>query len=232
LSVEQALELGYGTPFRIGDPLVVRLHLYLQQVERGRAFVTIVRDAKASAWEFWLRCDFLLEFDDVSLAETPAEDRRRLRRRGETFLPPRLLCVWANGGAVANDGMSAQLDRLLESGESEPSVDWVELHLQIRAWESECEDAATIARNSVQESDSYRQWVSEAVSQVELDNARRQSVLSARAQRLPTESERKSAIKDAELERQLGSLILQGVREPRLQLVNCGALIRRPKWSR
>ena len=229
VSVVQALELGEGTPFRIGDPLVDWLARYLQADERGRAFVIIVRDAQLTSWDFWLRCDFLLEFDDVPLAATPQEDRRRLRRRGETFLPPRSISLWTNGSTVASGSLSAQLDGLLEEHKSESSIDWSELHLQVPAWQNECSDAATVARTSVLESDAYRNWVSEATTQVELDNARRQSVLGARVERLPTDAERISAVKESDLEFQLGALILQGVREPRLQLINCGALIRRPK---
>ncbi|MBX7133595.1 MAG: hypothetical protein K1X67_13050 [Fimbriimonadaceae bacterium] len=231
VSVTQALELGVGTPFRIGDPFVDWLQNYLLTDERGRAFVAIVGDAKAMAWEFWLRCDFQLEFNEASLSATPESDRRRLRRRGESFLPPRLFSVWANGSAVAIDSSAAELDMLLECKQAERRVDWSELHRQLPAWETECAAAAAVGRTSVRESDLYKECISAAVSQVELDNVRRQSVLRARAERLPTESERSSAINDFELERQLGQLILDGVKDPKLQLVNCGALIRRPTWN-
>ena len=103
------------TPLRIGDPLVDWLREYLLADERGRAFALTVTDEAAVAWDFWLRLDYLVEFDEHALKHVPAHDRRRLRRRGQGFLAPRMFGLWANPDLVAGPGLSQHLDSLLQA---------------------------------------------------------------------------------------------------------------------
>jgi hypothetical protein len=218
------------TPLRVGDPLVDWLREYLLSDERGRAFACTVDDESVVAWDLWLRLDYLVEFGEHALAQVPACDRRRLRRRGHGFLAPRMFGLWANPDFVADPGLGQHLDSLLEirSGTSGLPVAWREVRGEIQGWSTECSAAERTGRAWVAASEEVRLAVASGVTAAAADLSRREGVLSARAARLPSLEERTAARNDLDRERMLGRSILQGVAEPSISLVSCGALIRRP----
>jgi ATP-dependent helicase HepA len=218
------------TPLRVGDPLVGWLRDYLLADERGRAFALTVDDESVFTWDLWLRLDYLIEFSEHSLAQVPVHERRRLRRRGQGFLAPRMFGLWANADFVANPGLTQHLDSLLEarSGTSGLTVNWLEVLAEIQGWATECSAAERTGRAWVAASEEVRFAVASGVDAAGRDVSRREGVLSARAARLPSLGERTAARNDLERERILGRSILQGVAEPSISLVSCGALIRRP----
>jgi hypothetical protein len=218
------------TPLRIGDPLVDWLRAYLLADERGRAFALTAADQSVVAWDLWLRLDYLVEFGEHALAQIPARDRRRLRRRGHAFLAPRMFGLWATADSVASPGWARHLDVLLEarSGTSGPPVDWRAVRQEIQGWAAECTAAERTGRAWVTESEEFRSAAESGVAAATADWSRREGVLSARASRLPSFGERTAAMHDLERERMLSHSILQGVAAPSISLVSCGALIRRP----
>ena len=226
LSLTEALV----TPLRVGDPLVGWLREYLLADERGRAFALTAADESVVAWDLWLRLDYLVEFGEHSLAQVPARDRRRLRRRGQGFLAPRMFGLWANPDLVAGPGLAQHLDSLLQarSGTSGPPVDWRAVRDEIQGWATECSAAERTGRAWVAASEEFRSAVASGVTAAAADLSRREGVLSARAARLPSLDERTAARHDLEQEQMLGHSILQGVATPSISLVSCGALIRRP----
>jgi hypothetical protein len=122
------------------------------------------------------------------------------------------------------------LDSLLKarSGDSGPPVDWRAVRDEIQGWGTECSGAERTGRAWVAASEEVRLAVASGVAAAAADLSRREGVLSARAARLPSLEERTAARHDLERERMLGRSILQGVAEPNITLVSCGALIRRP----
>jgi hypothetical protein len=218
------------TPLRVGDPLVGWLREYLLADERGRAFALTVSDESVVSWDLWLRLDYLVEFGEHALTEVPVRDRRRLRRRGQRFLAPRMFGLWATPDMVAGPSLAQHLDSLLEarSGTSGPLVDWRAVHDQIQGWATECSAAERTGRDWVAASEEVRSVAASGVAAAAADVSRREGVLSARAARLPSLDERTAARHDLERERMLGHSILQGVGAPSISLVSCGALIRRP----
>ena len=218
------------TPLRVGDPLVGWLREYLLADERGRAFALTASDESVVAWDLWLRLDYLVEFGEHALAQVPARDRRRLRRRGQRFLAPRMFGLWATPDLVAGPRLAQHLDSLLEarSGTSGPLVDWRAVRDEIQGWATECSAAERTGRDWVAASEEVRSAVASGVAAAAADVSRREGVLSARAARLPSLDERTAARHDLEQERMLGHSILQGVGAPSISLVSCGALIRRP----
>jgi ATP-dependent helicase HepA len=226
-----SLTASFVTPMRIGDPLVDWLHEYLLTDERGRAFALITADESVVAWDFWLRLDYLVEFGDYVLDQSPERDRRRLRRRGDAFIAPRMFELWANADSVAGADLSRHLDFLLESTSREPrqSVDWRAVHEEIRGWAVECNAAERTGRAWLVASEELRAAVESGVTAATADRSRREGILSARASRLPSSDERTAAIHDLDSERMVSRSILQGVAAPSISLVSCGALIRRPR---
>ena len=181
---------------------------YLLADERGRAFALTVADESVVAWDLWLRLDYLVEFGEHALAHIPARDRRRLRRRGQGFLAPRMFGLWANPDSVAGPGLAQHLDSLLEarSGTSGPPVDWRAVRDEIQGWATECSAAERTGRAWVAASEEFRSAVASGVTAAAADLSRREGVLSARAARLPSLDERTAARHDLEQERMLGSL--------------------------
>ena len=218
------------TPLRVGDPLVGWMREYLLADERGRAFALTVGDESVVTWDLWLRLDYLVEFGEHALTQVPAGDRQRLRRRGQGFLAPRMFGLWANPDFVAGPGLAQHLDSLLKarSGTSGLPVDWREVRGEIQGWATECSAAERTGRAWVAASEEVRLAVASGVTAAAADLSRREGVLSARAARLPSLEERTAARHDLERERVLGRPILEGVAEPSISLVSCGALIRRP----
>ena len=227
---QPSLTAAQVTPLRIGDPLVDWLRGYLLADERGRAFALIAADESVVAWDLWLRLDYLVEFGEHALAQVPARDRRRLRRRGQAFLAPRMFGLWANPDSVAGPGLARHLDSLLEarSGASGLPVDWRAVRDEIQGWATECSAAERTGRTWVAASEEFRSAAESGATAAAADRSRREGVLSARAARLPSLDERTAASHDLEQERMLGHSILQGVAAPNISLVSCGALIRRP----
>jgi hypothetical protein len=215
---------------RVGDPLVGWLREYLLADERGRAFALTADDESVVAWDLWLRLDYLIEFGEHALAQVPDRDRQRLRRRGQGFLAPRMFGLWANPDFVAGPDLAQHLDSLLEarSGTSGLPVDWREVRGEIQGWAPECSAAERTGRAWVAASEEVRLAVVSGVAAATADLSRREGVLSARAARLPSLEERTAARHELEREGMLGRSILQGVAEPSISLISCGALIRRP----
>jgi ATP-dependent helicase HepA len=228
LSARDALEIGSATPFRVGDPLVEWLEHFIQTDERGRAFVAVVPDPTVGAWELWLKCDLLLHFDRGALASRPTHDQNRLGRRGDRFLPPEIHSVWASSTSSADAGIATHLESLLTVTAGQSAVIWADVHRNVPGWNRECAEAAQNAQRALQDSEGVRSTLKVAITEVQTDNARRQRVLTARSDRLPTQAERNSALFDRDLDHQLGQTILAGVSAPAFSLINCGALLRRP----
>jgi ATP-dependent helicase HepA len=225
-----ALALGDANPFRIGDPFVDSLQRELLTDERGRSFAVISSDRFAAVWDMWLRCEFLVQFGRHVLDALPTGDHRRLRRRGHGFLGPRLVRIWASGERVADAALTEHLDRLLGSQANavRQSIPWQLVLEEIHDWQTECHVAAKFAQASLETSPEFQGAVARASGMAAADLVRRQRILEARAQRLPSVAERLAATQEQVLDRRVSSLILQGVENPEVRLVSCGALIRRP----
>jgi superfamily II DNA or RNA helicase len=220
----------YVMPLRIGDPLVDWLREYLLTDERGRAFAATAVDVSVGAWDFWVRFDYLVEFDDHALELVSERDRRRLRRRGDAFLAPCLFGLWGNADMVADPELSRHLDLLLGSATSgrREYVDWRTVHEEIRGWSVECESAERTARAWVMSSHEFHEAVEGGLKSVVADQSRREAILKARARRLPSPDEREAALRDLNHERTLSRCIRRGIAEPNVSLVSCGALLRMP----
>lgn len=225
------LENAGVAPFRIGDPLVDWLQQYLVADERGRASA-IARPKDISAPALWLHCEFLIEFDANQKDVPEGPSRRRLARRGETHLQPIRLDTWTDpSGPASRDLIEQDLDQHFDKDRDAilrgPS--WGLILEEMPAWARLCEESAATAWEEVRRSERVSQEVRTALNRADEEGARRIAILEARALRLPSGPERKSADQELRLERAAIQALRAGIQDPVIRMVACGACVLCPE---
>jgi ATP-dependent helicase HepA len=226
-------ELARGTPkvrlLRLGDPLVDWIEDYLRVDEGGRARASWRYVPGWAKPEAWFCFDFLLEFDERTLAEFNYSDRGRLARRGDAFLPPRLETVWTDGEVEAPTALREQV---LESSAEPPVADiplrgrrWAAALDVLPDWPSRCRRASERARDIVASRPEVRSWSRSAADAAGEEAARRAHVLRLWAERLPAGPERDRVMQEVAAEQVLGLTVAAGIAAPRYVLLAAGSVL-------
>jgi superfamily II DNA or RNA helicase len=214
---------------RVGDPLVDWIENYLRIDEGGQARAMWLHVPDWPDPTVWFCFDFLLEFDERMLGDLDTGTRRRMRRRGDAFLPPRMDRVWTDGVVEApGDLVNSALERSAETGVSSVALRgprWTRALDLFPNWPSLCRDAEKKANEIVTTRPEVLDW-SRSAQAAALDEAtRRQQVLELWAERLPSGHQRDRARRELEMERALGAEVTAGVSTPRCSLFAVGGAI-------
>lgn len=218
-------------PFRIGDPLVSWLQEFLLADERGRASAIVRPAAGIEAATLWLRCEFLVEFDP-GVADFNHLGGRGVARRGESHLQPLRIEMWTDGfGPAPTDIVVKYLDLPFDGKRDEVLRGrcWAPVLEQLPSWSALCRRAADSAWQQLRESEVLVRAIQEGRASAERETSRRLAILEARALRLPTEAERKAAESELGRERVASEALIQGIREPSIRMVACGACVLWPE---
>lgn len=220
------------SPFRIGDPLVDWLEDYLIADERGlaSALVRPVRDLASPA--LWLHCEFLIQFDAEQPAVADGPDRRRLSRRGAAHLQPMRLETWTDSsGSAPADLVADVLNLPFDERRDEVlrGKTWVPVLGELPSWSQLCKESAEAAWEDIRGSAERDTALRLALESAERDTVRRIAILEARALRLPSGAERRAANLELELERRTAQALADGIRNPSMRMVACGACVLWPE---
>jgi ATP-dependent helicase HepA len=216
-------------PLRIGNPLVDWLETYLRSDERGRCIALLTRSRHVSNSQLWLGFDFLLEFDDSALAGVSVFDRRRLRRRGDAFLSPRIETIWTDGASEAPPGILPLLTAPPADGSTTEQVlrgrFWQEALIHFPDWAPRCNKASSLALEILRARPAMTGAVKEAAALAAAEAARRSRVMRARALLSSDGQQREREAGDLAQEFQLAKQVDWGVRHPRTELLACVAIV-------
>ena len=212
-------------PVRIGDPLVDWLAGYLRRNERGRAIAMMTRTEHVTHAQLWIGFDYLIEFDDLAVTQVTAADRRRLRRRGDAHFVPRIETVWTDGTAEAPPEIR---DLLTGSGANSQPLRgraWQEVLPHFPDWAQRCAAATTLAAQIVRTRPSVTTATTEAATLAAAEEARRASVMRARAALYPRRHKDKRAPDLAGPAAKTAEQFQSGLRQPRSGLLACTAIV-------
>jgi hypothetical protein len=218
-------------PFRIGDPLVSWLQEYVLADERGRASAIVRPAVGIEAATLWLRSEFLIEFDARAVDALRGEGHG-IARRGETYLRPLRIGTWTDSdGTAPVDIVEGILDLPFDVKRDEVLRGrcWAPVLEQLPTWSVLCRQAVQSAWEELSASTELAAAIQAGLSNAGRDSARRLAVLEARALRLPTQAERRAAEVELEFERSAAEALIQGIREPSIRMVACGACVLWPE---
>ncbi len=211
---------------RLGDPLVDWIESYTRFDERGRASAVWRAIPGAEGIKVVYRFEFQLEFDDSGLTVHTAGVRRRLRRRGDAFLPPMLEAAWADEhGELPPDDVE-----LIESAGGKGDLTlrgprWARVIEAFPDWERRTRNAASIARAVVMDRSELRGQVQAALAAASTEAEQREMVLRLRRDRLADERERGHAERELAAEEALNVIVREGVTEPRTTMLTAMAVV-------
>lgn len=227
-----SLENSGVAPFRVGDPLVEWLQHHLLADERGRASAIARPMRSITSPTLWLHCEFLVEFDAHQHDLDGEPSRRRLARRGETHLQPIRIDTWTDpSGPAPDDLIEQKLDKQFDADCDAilRGASWGLILEEMPAWTTLCEESSLRAWEEVQHSDNVSSALEAALDSAEQDSVRRIAILEARAMRLPTGAERRSAEEELRLERDATRALAAGIKNPLIRMVACGACVLCPE---
>jgi hypothetical protein len=214
---------------RVGDPLVDWIESYLRIDEGGQTRAEWMYVPGWSVPQAWFCFDFLLEFDETTLEEFDFGTRRRLRRRGDAFLPPRMERVWTDGNSEAPSHM---VNSLLEpSSDTDVNVvalrgpRWARALSLFPSWSSLCRQGEQRARELIAARQRVIGWREAAEAAATEEATRRQQGLQLWADRLPRGHQQDRAQSELDSERLLGAEVVTGVKHPRNMLFTVGGVI-------
>ncbi|TMQ95286.1 DEAD/DEAH box helicase [Actinomadura soli] len=214
-------------PLRLGDPLVDWLEQHLRMDERGRARAIVRPSDDCITPSFWMSCDILVEFDETRLPADSQAVRRRLRRRGDALLPPRIIRVWADPHGVASPSLTQALDAPFDPDSDRVlrGPQWSSVLAALPDWRQLCIDSADTALDHVRALPDVATVPAAAGHRAGEETAARAAVLRARSQRLPTSAERHAAQTELQHELSLGRALRHGVESPAVSIIACGAVV-------
>ena len=214
---------------RLGNPLVEWINKYLRVDEGGRARALWRRVEGWPRPEVWFCFDYLLEFEDAALQAENAGVRRRLRRRGDAFLPPRIERIWTDGQTEARPEVR---ERVLEPSEDVDIEDkalrgprWETALHHFPDWSVMCQAAERQGRELIAERNEVRDWISHAEAAAGSEMERRTNILGLWAHRITTSNLKERALNDLASERALSRQVLEGIRQPRFAVQAVGAIV-------
>jgi superfamily II DNA or RNA helicase len=214
---------------RLGDPLVDWIDSYLRIDEGGRTRAVWRHVPDWPVPSAWFCFDFLLEFDERALKGFDQARRRRLRRRGDAYLPPRLERVWTDGMVEAPDHL---LNSVLEtsgdirvSGVALRGPRWASALNLFPTWISLCRQAEERAREIVAGRHEVLDWQTSADTAARTEAARRVQVLKLWTDRLPPGPQQDHALQELEVEEALSAQVAVGISSPRSMLFAAGGVI-------
>jgi ATP-dependent helicase HepA len=214
---------------RLGDPLVDWISEYVRIDERGRARALWRHVPGFSGPAAWFGFDFLIEFDAAYLHQYQEAVRRRLRRRGDTFLAPILETVWTDG---EKEAAPATIDQLLDAESIAGGGDaplrgprWSQVLEAFPDWTERCQQAGEFARLVLDRRASVNESIASAMDHAEAEIEHRLRVLRTRAERMSPSTERDRALEETEIEEALGKAVVAGLVEPCRLMVAAGAVI-------
>lgn len=221
------------SPLRVGDPLVNWLHDFILADERGRASAIARPLAGLEAPELWLRCEFLIEFDDDQQIIPNGPARARFRRRGESHLQPIKLETWTdvNGPApvaLVADSLELPYDPTRDEILRGPLI-WGEILKALPNWRQLCEQSAEAAWEEVRASSVLEEACRAALERARSDSARRSAILAARSKKLPSGPEREAAREELHTEHDAAEALIAGISNPSIRLVACAACVLWPE---
>ncbi|GAA5133969.1 protein DpdE [Pseudonocardia adelaidensis] len=225
---EVATEHGGVAPLRIGDPLVEWIDQYLRTDERGRARALIRPCPAVREPVLWMACDFLVEFDASHLPSESETLTRRVRRRGDALLPPTLVRTWTNAFGPAPPRLVTDVlgvpfnedrDRVLVGRA------WDEVLEALPDWASLCRLSADAAHDELRTMPVIAEDPVASARRARTAVAARLAVLRARAERLPSAAERRSARQEAVQEETVGLALVKGVEHPAVSVIACGVVV-------
>jgi hypothetical protein len=222
-----ATELGGVSPMRTGDQLVDWLDGYLRRDEGGRAWAVWRPVGDIDTPAAFFRVDLVLEFEEGALPQMPATAVRRLRRRGDAFLRPRVETVWLRegGGEVAPNVVDEQLDPATSDDQQLRGPLWIAALRHFPEWEARCATLQARALDVVSRRAEVVAWRESASAQVRLDLDRRSRVFASWIERLPSGHERDHANREYETELALDAAIRAGIESPRVFVLAAGAVL-------
>ncbi len=214
---------------RLGDPLVDWIENYLRVDEGGQARAVWRHVPDWSEPAAWFCFDFLLEFDERTLEQLDTGTRRRLRRRGDAFLPPRMERVWTDGTVEAPvDLVNSALKRSAQTRVGAVALRgprWTKALDLFPNWPSLCRAAEDKAHEIVTTRQEVLDWRRSAELAAREEATRRPLVLRLWADRLPSGHQQDRARRELELEQVLGAEVTAGVAAPRCSLFAVGGVI-------
>jgi ATP-dependent helicase HepA len=191
-----------------------------------------VRHATVSDPSLWLKCDFLVEFNDGFLPAVDGDLRRRLTRRGDALFPPERLSTWTDAdGDAPTDEIREILERPFR-----PQTDevirgelWYGVLEEYPRWRQLIEASGTTARQHLRTLRELTELPKQSARRARQTLEARLAVLRARSLRLPLPSERRAAEDEVRREEAIGEAMIQGVEDPAISLVACGAVMLWPR---
>jgi superfamily II DNA or RNA helicase len=214
---------------RLGDPLVDWIDSYLRIDEGGRTRAVWRHVPDWPEPSAWFCFDFLLEFDEAALEGFDLARRRRLRRRGDAYLPPRLERVWTDGMVEAPERL---LNSVLEtSGDTRVAgvalrgPRWASALKLFPDWTSLCRQAEERAREIVAGRHVVLDWQTSADTAARTEATRRFQVLKLWADRLPPGDQQDRARQEVEVEEALSAQVAAGISSLRSTLFAAGGVI-------
>lgn len=221
-----ATALGGVSPMRTGDQLVDWLDGYLRRDEGGRAWAVWRPSAALDEPAAFFRVDLVLEFDESAPAEMPSTAVRRLRRRGDAFLPPRIETVWLrdDGREVEPNVVAEQLDPGTNDDQQLRGPLWIAALQHFPDWESRCVNLKAQALAVVSGRAEVVAWREGASAQARSDLDRRSRVIASWIERLPSGPERDHAELEYETEMALDAAIHAGIGSPKMIVLAAGVV--------
>lgn len=214
-------------PMRAGDPMVDWLDAYLRRDEGGRTWAVWRPCADPTRSEAYFRFDFLFEFDDQAIPGASPAERRRLRRRGDAFLLPRIETVWVGrDGEPSVEFVATRLGVADQPGDQTlHGPRWMPALERLPEWPSLVSGALEQAEAAAQSREEVFAWINDASERAMHDRRRRSTVLDSWTRRLPAGSERDAATQQMLAEDALSDAIAAGIATPNMVLLAAGAVV-------
>ncbi len=214
-------------PVRAGDPMVDWLDAYLRRDEGGRTWAVWRQRVDATHPETYFRFDFLLEFDDQAIPDASPATRRRLRRRGDAFLLPRIETVWFGSDGEPSDEFATEfLDVADRPGDQTlHGPRWMPVLERVPEWPKLVAEAFERADETARSREEVVNWITDAAENASHDRRRRSTVLDSWTRRLPANSERDAAMRQVIAEAALSDGIAAGIATPNVVLLAAGAVV-------
>lgn len=210
---------------RIGDPLVDWIESYVSSDERGRAAAVWRVVPGILSTDVVFRFEFKIEFDDSELQRHVTGTRRRLRRRGDAFLAPAVETVWMGAAGELSDHDVERLAAFEASDVTLRGPRWSPVLEAFPDWETRVLDSAERARVVVQGREHLRSRVEAATASAVAESLRRETVLRLRVRRESTDIGARQSERDLEAEVELGRIVVEGLRKPRVTTLTAAALV-------
>jgi hypothetical protein len=154
--------------------------------------------------------------------------RRRLRRRGDAFLLPRIETVWlGEDGEPSAEFVARFLGIADQPGDQTlHGPRWMPALERIPEWPTLVAEGRDKAEATARTREDVVAWISDASDRAAQDRRRRSTVLDSWTRRLPAGPERDAATQQLIAEDSLADAIVAGISAPNVVLLAAGAVVR------